>query len=190
MFACLSVYPTKFPILDSPLESPFQRFGCRMCPGVPSFINHIDLGKNMWGASFYLHLINQMFKGRVLQVRLKVKCATNSRVSDGRTEQLGAVSLATLGGKDLFKEFYNLLREAFQEKNPFSWVFPKMGGPLAQIDFDTFLDLKRLPKLACRGGPHCPNWFWFDTFITLKKLPKRDPFGRACATWLQLGGVI
>ena len=45
MFACPSVYPTKFPILGSPLESPFQFFGCRMCPGVPSLMNRNDLGK-------------------------------------------------------------------------------------------------------------------------------------------------
>ena len=28
--------------------------------------------------------------------------------------------------------------------------FPKWGDRLAQIDFDTFLDLKRLPKMLCR----------------------------------------
>ena len=44
------------------------------------------------------------------------------------------------------------------EKNISLGPFPKWGDPLAHhIGFDTFLDLKRLPKLACRGGPHCPN---------------------------------
>ena len=39
-----------------------------------------------------------------------------------------------------------------RKKRPFFWALPKLGGAPFQIDFDPFWNLKKLPKLVCRGG--------------------------------------
>ena len=53
------------------------------------------------------------------------------------------------------------LREAFPEKKPFFWALPKLGGGGGcQIDFDTFLKVKKLAGVLHAGGGivwQCPE---------------------------------
>ena len=67
------------------------------------------------------------------------------------------------------------------EEKPFFWGLSKWGGA-AQIDFDTFLKVPKLPKLFAGGGEvhfgQCQiKWFVLDSFPIIHKqiISIKDP---------------
>ena len=106
----------------------------------------------------------RMLSDKVAWFFLTIICCQHGHYLSEKVNFSSSRSVECLSTRQIFCH----LREAFPEKKPFFWTWPK-------LIFTLFPKVKKLPKLVCTvqgGGPPCQNWFYHLLILTLFKSEK------------------